>query len=94
MLSSRLLEVLQAVLAEEGSVSKAARRLNISQPTVSQMLSSIEEELGFALFNRIRGRLVPTVQAHTLEPQLQELLNSVTSFEEKALKLSANQDSR
>lgn len=86
MLSLRLLEVLQAVLAE-GSVSAAARQLNISQPTVSQMLGTIEQELGFSVFNRIKGRLVPTVQANALAPQLSQLLESVSRFEERATQL-------
>lgn len=86
MLSLRLLEVLQAVLAE-GSVSAAARQLNVSQPTVSQMLGTIEQELGFSVFNRIKGRLVPTVQANALAPQLSQLLESVSRFEERATQL-------
>ena len=86
MLSLRLLEVLQAVLAE-GSVSAAARQLNVSQPTVSQMLGTIEQELGFSVFNRIKGRLVPTVQAIALAPQLSQLLESVSRFEERATQL-------
>lgn len=39
-------------IAEEGTVSAAAKKLYISQPSLSQMLRLVEEELGVALFER------------------------------------------
>lgn len=39
-------------IAEEGSVTAAAKKLYVSQPSLSQMLRLIEEELGVALFER------------------------------------------
>lgn len=50
------------VTAEEGSLSAAARALNMAQPTLGRQVSALEEELGVALFERTgRGlRLTPT----------------------------------
>ena len=42
-------------LAHEGSFSKAADVLNISQPSLSQYIKKIEKEIGLELFDRTRG---------------------------------------
>ena len=39
-------------IAQEGSITAAARKLYISQPSLSQMLKQVEVELGTALFDR------------------------------------------
>lgn len=58
-LSPRRLEVFR-VTAATGSVTRAARLLDLSQPTVSQHLRALETELGRALFERRAGRLMLT----------------------------------
>ena len=44
-----------AVLALEGSFSRAADALNISQPSLSQFVKKIEKEIGLELFDRANG---------------------------------------
>ena len=39
-------------IAEEGSISKAAEKLMITQPTLSRQLKDLEKELGEPLFIR------------------------------------------
>ncbi len=67
-----------------GTVSGAARRLHMSQPNASKMLKRIEEELGFALFERIGGRLHATREARDLLEQAERTLHSVQQFERLA----------
>lgn len=47
-------------IADEGSLSGAARRLGVSQPTVGRRLSALEESLASTLFVRTAKGLVPT----------------------------------
>ena len=55
----RQLEVFRAVMLS-GSASRAAELLQITQPAVSRSVAELEQALGFALFDRLRGRLVPS----------------------------------
>lgn len=48
------------VTAEEGSFSAAARALGLSQPTLGRQVTSLEEELGVSLFERIGNTLALT----------------------------------
>ncbi len=72
----RQLEVLRAVLAT-GTVTEAGRMLGISQPAVSKLLRHTEDQLGFALFIRDRGRLLPTPEARTLFPEVNKVFTSI-----------------
>ena len=65
----RHIEVFNAVM-QTGSVSAAARLINITQPAVSRTLQHAELQLGFALFQRARGRLTPTNEALALFPHI------------------------
>ena len=47
-------------LCEEGSVTRAAQRLHVVQPAVSQQISKLEEELGRKLFQRTPKGMTPT----------------------------------
>lgn len=47
-------------IAREGSITRAAQALFLSQPSLSLSLKALEQELGVSLFQRRGGRLVPT----------------------------------
>lgn len=77
----RHIEIFHAVYVN-GSVSGAARALNVSQPSVSKMLRHAESLLGFQLFQRTSGRLVPTEDAHTLFGEVAEIQDRVYALRE------------
>ena len=61
----RHIEVFHAVY-NCGSITGAAKLLNVSQPSVSKVLAHAEQQLGFPLFNRHKGKIVPTREAERL----------------------------
>ena len=61
-LTHRQLALFRAVMLQ-GNLSRAAEGMNTSQPTLSRELARLEQLLGYALFDRVRGRLRPTVRA-------------------------------
>jgi DNA-binding transcriptional LysR family regulator len=86
MMNLRHIEVFHAVYVN-GSVSAAARALNVSQPSVSNVLRHAESRIGFALFTRAKGRLVPTDEAHTLFVEVAEIYDRVGSLRQTAKNL-------
>ncbi len=77
----RHIEIFHAVYVN-GSVSAAARVLNISQPSVSKTLRHAESLLGFPLFQRTKGRLIPTEDAHSLFSEVSEIQDRVAALRE------------
>lgn len=77
----RHIEIFHAVYVN-GSVSGAARALNVSQPSVSKTLRHAESLLGFPLFQRANGRLVPTEDAHILFTEVSEIQDRVYALRE------------
>ena len=61
----RQIEVFHAVYST-GSMTSAAAMLNVSQPSVSKVLAHAEQQLGYLLFDRVKGKLVATPEAHRL----------------------------
>lgn len=77
----RHIEIFHAVYVT-GSVSAAARALNVSQPSVSKMLRHAESLLGFPLFQRTNGGLVPTEDAQALFADVREIQERVEGLRE------------
>ncbi|WP_299665545.1 LysR substrate-binding domain-containing protein [uncultured Ruegeria sp.] len=83
---ARQLEVFTAVM-RAGTVTGAARLLNTSQPALSQVLRQTEDELGFNLFDRDKGRLTPTPEAIELHPEAERLFGELEGLRRKAADL-------
>ncbi|MDJ0087970.1 LysR family transcriptional regulator [Pantoea allii] len=66
----RHIEIFHAVMTS-GNLTQAATLLQTSQPTVSRELARLERQLSLKLFERVRGRLQPTVQGLRLFEEVQ-----------------------
>lgn len=75
----RQIEVFHAVFVT-GSVSGGARALGVSQPTVSKVLKHAEDQLGFDLFLRAQGRLVPTEKGRLLFAEISPIFEKINTL--------------
>ena len=71
------------VIAREENITKAARLLHITQPTLSRQIMQLEEELGVKLFYRSNHHIVLTEEGMLLKRRAQELL----SLAEKTIRI-------
>ncbi len=72
----RQLRCFETVMAL-GTATEAAAALGISQPAVSLAIGSLERELGFVLFERVKGRLKPTREAQFLLDDAKSAIGAV-----------------
>lgn len=79
----RQIEVFRAVM-NTGSITDAAQLLHVSQPGVSRLVRHLELRLGVALFQRHRGRLVPTPEARTLHLEIERIYRGVQHVQDVA----------
>jgi DNA-binding transcriptional LysR family regulator len=71
-------------VAEQGSVSKAALCLHISQPGLSRQIHELQQELGLRLFDRVGRRLVLSAEGEQLLGNCRSLLGYASSLSEQA----------
>ena len=86
-------------VAREGSFSKAAERLGLTQPAVTVQVRALEETYGVSLFDRTGGGVsltglghalfALTQQSHGIEEQVEELLAASFKLERGQLRLAA-----
>lgn len=72
----RQLEAFRAVILGQ-TVTRAAEMLHISQPAATRLIGALEENIGFALFERTKGRLQPTPEALVLYEEVERSLLGV-----------------
>lgn len=83
----RAMRTFQAIL-QLGSVTAGARGLGLTQPAASRMLAQLEQDLGFELFYRDRGRLIPTQDGLLLYEEVERALDNVDRVQELARDIS------
>lgn len=70
MLNLRQIEAFRAVMIA-GTVTGASRALNISQPAVSRLIRDLEKDVEIRLFDRKKGRVVPTLEANAFYQEVE-----------------------
>jgi len=76
----RQIEAFKAVI-ENGTVSRGAEVLNISQPAMSKLIAHLEFDTGLKLFDRVKKRLVPTENALRLHDEVERIFTGVRQVE-------------
>ena len=86
-------------VAKEGSFTKAAAVLNISQPAVSQHVSELERTTGVKLFDRLHGEVKLTEPGRIFQYRAKEILDAYSSasslfspFEPAAVRVKASDE--
>jgi DNA-binding transcriptional LysR family regulator len=87
-LTHRQISLFRTVMLH-GNLSRAADAANSSQPTLSRELARLEQLLGFALFDRVRGRLQPTARAMALMQEVERSFVGMEHIAQRALELRA-----
>ncbi|HEX7871617.1 MAG TPA: LysR substrate-binding domain-containing protein [Sphingobium sp.] len=91
MLTLRQIETFRAIMITK-TVSAAAQMLGTSQPGLSRMLSHIEDKLHFRLFDRTRGRLVPTQEARILFEEIEHVYKGFEDLSHIIRRLAKGED--
>jgi DNA-binding transcriptional LysR family regulator len=89
--SARQIEVFQMVM-RLGSASRAAAALHISQPAVTQLLQQLETASSLRLFDRLKGRLLPTPEAHALMEEVDRVYVGLAAVQAKITALQSHED--
>jgi DNA-binding transcriptional LysR family regulator len=83
----RQMEVFRAVMLS-GGVNSAADLLHVSPPAISKVLAQAAKASGLTLFERERGRLVPTPEAQQLFETIEKLWGGVEAVRETSRELA------
>jgi DNA-binding transcriptional LysR family regulator len=87
----RYIEIFYAVM-QSGTVKGAAEMLHITQPAATRLLQQAEAHVGVPLFQRVRGRLAPTAEAHQLFPEVEQLYLKLDSVRRVAANLGQDSE--
>ncbi|NHI00412.1 LysR substrate-binding domain-containing protein [Oceanimonas sp. MB9] len=81
-----LLRAYRAVM-RYGNVTRAADMIGATQPGVSRMLSQLEHQVGFALFERVKGRLYPTPEGELFFQEVEHTYQGMERLHDTARRI-------
>ncbi len=83
MIKFQQLNAFKAVY-ELGTMMAASAHIHVTQPAISRLVASLEHQLGFSLFQRIRGRLVPTDKGRAFYQEVGKAFSALEHLEHSA----------
>jgi DNA-binding transcriptional LysR family regulator len=83
----RQMEVFRAVMVA-GGVNAAAQLLHVSPPAISKVLAQAGKASGLVLFERVKGRLIPTPEAQQLFAEIDTLWTAVEKVRDTSHELA------
>lgn len=80
---------LQAFLAtiQKGSFSRAAMAMSMSQPSISRLIKDLQDDIGFELFKKQKGRMIPTPEGMAFYEEVNVIVHGIHHLENFADKL-------
>jgi len=87
----RQLEAFAAVMSA-GSVTAAGKMLGRSQPSVTRMIQELEQELGFALFERSGPKVSPTQKAFMMYAEVESALLGIRNIRQRAQHIAVDEN--
>ena len=93
MINIKKLIAFRAVL-ESNSITGAADKIGLTQSGVSRLITSLEQELDFPLFNRIKGRVQTTSRGENFYKEIEPLLSGMDQIPTLARQVKQYQYSR
>ncbi|WP_170756210.1 LysR family transcriptional regulator [Ruegeria lacuscaerulensis] len=85
----RILNAFVAV-AQEGNISRAAKRLHLTQPAVSLQLKRLAEDTGLELFHRTSKGVELTRDGEALVAKAEKVQNAISEFGQTARRINGN----
>lgn len=86
VITHRQIAIFRAILLQ-GTLGRAAEVTGSSQPTLSRELARLEQVLGFALFDRLQGRLRPSVRGLAWMEEIERSFIGLDQIALRALEL-------
>jgi DNA-binding transcriptional LysR family regulator len=83
MIKFQQLNAFKAVY-ELGTMMAASAHIHVTQPAISRLVASLEHQLGFSLFQRIRGRLIPTDKGRAFYQEVGKAFSALEHLEHSA----------